>query len=99
VSDETLRLFEGVGIELEYSIVDGDNLDVRPVADELLRLVGGGYELEVELGNVAWSNELALHVIEMKTNGPAPSLAGVAARFANHVGQNLRISESQKDDE
>ncbi len=87
MSGDTLRLFEGVGIELEYCIVDGDGLAVRPVADELLRMVGGGFELEVELGDVAWSNELALHVVEMKTNGPAPSLAGLGARFQDHVGR------------
>ena len=82
---EPLHLFEAYGIELEYMIVRTDDLSVRPVADELLRLVGGGYEMEVELGPVAWSNELALHVIEMKTNGPSPSLAGLGPLFQEHV--------------
>jgi carboxylate-amine ligase len=81
----TLRLFEGIGIELEYMIVDAKSLSVRPIADELLKQVGGGYEQEVELGDVAWSNELALHVIEMKSNGPVPTLAGLAAKFQDHV--------------
>jgi gamma-glutamyl:cysteine ligase YbdK (ATP-grasp superfamily) len=76
-----LHLFEGHGIELEYMIVDRDTLDVRPIADEVLRKVGGGYEQEVERGPIAWSNELALHVIELKTNGPVPELSGVAAQF------------------
>ena len=80
-----LRLFDGFGVELEYMIVDAASLDVRPIADELLASVGGGYEMEVELGPVAWSNELALHVIEMKTNGPAESLAGLGALFQEHV--------------
>jgi carboxylate-amine ligase len=82
-----LGLFEGFGIELEYMIVDQSTLAVRPVADELLRAVGGDDETEVELGDIAWSNELALHVIEMKSNGPVPELGGLAARFQNHVGQ------------
>jgi len=82
-----LSLFEATGIELEYMIVDRETLSVRPIADELLKQVGGGYELEVELGPVAWSNELALHVIEMKTNGPVASLAGVAATFQEHVAR------------
>jgi carboxylate-amine ligase len=82
-----LRLFEGIGIELEYMIVDGESLSVRPVADELLKQVGGGYELQVELGPIAWSNELALHVIEMKCNGPVPSLSGLPALFQEHVGR------------
>jgi carboxylate-amine ligase len=81
----TLRLFEGIGIELEYMIVDAKGLSVRPIADELLKQVGGGYELQVELGDVAWSNELALHVIEMKSNGPVPTLTGLADKFQSHV--------------
>ena len=32
---------------------------------------------EVEVGDFCWSNELVLHVIEIKTNGPVGSLAGV----------------------
>jgi gamma-glutamyl:cysteine ligase YbdK (ATP-grasp superfamily) len=87
MTNPPLRLFEGIGIELEYMIVDGRGLSVRPIADELLKQVGGGYELEVELGDVAWSNELALHVIEMKSNGPVPSLTGLAARFQEHVAR------------
>lgn len=80
-----LALFEGVGIELEYMIVDSETLAVRPLADELLKQVGGGYEMEVELGEVAWSNELALHVVEIKTNGPRASLRGLDVAFQEHV--------------
>jgi gamma-glutamyl:cysteine ligase YbdK (ATP-grasp superfamily) len=82
-----LGLFEAFGVELEYMIVDADTLDVRPAADELLAAVGGGYEVEVELGPVAWSNELALHVVEIKTNGPVASLGGLGALFQEHVGR------------
>ncbi|MDH4109593.1 MAG: glutamate-cysteine ligase family protein [Gammaproteobacteria bacterium] len=82
---EPLHLFQAFGIELEYMIVSSADLSVRPIADELLKLVGGGYEMEVELGPVAWSNELALHVIEMKTNGPSPSLGGLGALFHEHT--------------
>jgi glutamate---cysteine ligase / carboxylate-amine ligase len=87
MTKQALRLFEGIGIELEYMIVDAHSLSVRPIADELLKQVGGGYELEVELGEVAWSNELALHVIEMKSNGPVASLAGLAGTFQKHVAR------------
>ena len=80
-----LHLFEATGIELEYMIVDQGTLSVRPVADELLKQAGGGYDLEVELGDVAWSNELALHVIEMKANGPVKTLRGLAENFQGHV--------------
>jgi glutamate---cysteine ligase / carboxylate-amine ligase len=80
-----LHLFEGYGIELEYMIVDRETLAVRPIADKLMAEVGGGYDREVDLGEVAWSNELALHVIEMKSNGPSKSLAGLAPKFQSNV--------------
>ena len=80
-----LHLFEGYGIELEYMIVDRETLAVRPIADKLMEQVGGGYDREVDLGEVAWSNELALHVIEMKSNGPAPKLTGLAPKFQANV--------------
>jgi gamma-glutamyl:cysteine ligase YbdK (ATP-grasp superfamily) len=93
MASSPLRLFQGIGIELEFMIVDAVSLAVRPVADELLKSVGGGYDLQVELGPVAWSNELALHVIEMKCNGPVRSLSGLGALFQEHVG---RMSELLK---
>jgi gamma-glutamyl:cysteine ligase YbdK (ATP-grasp superfamily) len=79
------HLFQVFGIELEFMIVRSDDLSVLPVADQVLHAVAGSYDSEVELGDVAWSNELALHVIEMKTNGPAPSLEPLAERFQEHV--------------
>jgi hypothetical protein len=90
MSPEVLRLFEGYGVEVEYMIVDAGTLSVRPSADELLRREGGGYDMDVELGSMAWSNELALHVIELKTNGPVASLAGLGATFQEQVGRMQR---------
>lgn len=80
-----LHLFAGYGIELEYMIVDRETLDVRPVADELIRAVMGAYVSDVERGDIGWSNELVLHVIELKTNGPAPRLDDLAAKFQQNV--------------
>lgn len=77
----TLGLFEGFGVELEYAIVDRRSLAVRPIADELLRHFAGSYTGDHDDGPISWSNELALHVIELKTNGPAASLRGVATDF------------------
>lgn len=79
------HLFEVVGVELEYMIVDRATLAVRPVADEVLKAVVGEIVSDVETGELAWSNELVLHVIELKTNGPAQSLAGLAAFFDRDV--------------
>lgn len=82
-----LHLLEGFGVELEYMIVAAGSLDVLPAADKLLYAVAGSYASEVELGAVAWSNELVLHVVEMKTNGPSPSLDPLPAAFQEHVGR------------
>ena len=82
-----LRLFEAVGIELEYAIVDAETLAVRPIADRLLEAASGRVAGEIERGPLAWSNELALHLVELKTNGPAPGLAGLAAAFAAGVAE------------
>lgn len=89
--ERVLGLFEGFGIELEYMIVDSATLAVKPCADRLLHLVGGGYELEVDRGAVLWSNELALHVIEMKSHGPALSLPALVPLFAEQVRDILDL--------
>ena len=70
-------------------IVDGATLDVRPIADALLEAERGrDRRARSSAASMAWSNELALHVIELKTNGPAPSLAGLAERFAGEVARD-----------
>jgi gamma-glutamyl:cysteine ligase YbdK (ATP-grasp superfamily) len=80
-----LGLFEGYGIELEYMLVDAESLAVLPVADQVLRAVAGVTIGEVEVGKLCWSNELVLHVIELKTNGPTASLSGLAPVFHEHL--------------
>lgn len=80
-----LHAFTGYGIELEYMIVARDTLAALPVADRLLTGPDGLPVNEIEAGELAWSNELVLHVVEFKTNGPAPSLVPLAARFAEAV--------------
>ncbi|MGW8313638.1 MAG: carboxylate-amine ligase [Desulfuromonadales bacterium] len=76
-----LHLFEGYGIELEYMIVDRDSLAVKPVTDRLLQQMAGKIVNEIEVGPLCWSNELVLHVLELKTNGPAASLVGLVDLF------------------
>ena len=87
-----LRLFQAYGVELEYMIVDAATLDVRAIADELMRDATGGGEYvgEVEAGDVSWSNELVAHVVELKTTEPATSLAGLQNAFGEQV---RRINE------
>jgi glutamate---cysteine ligase / carboxylate-amine ligase len=81
----SLGLFEGYGIELEYMIVDADTLDVSPVCDRLLAAQAGQITSDVEFDDISWSNELALHVVELKTSGPEPRLDGLSAAFDRHV--------------
>ncbi len=81
-----LHLFEGYGIEIEYMIVDGDTFRVRPVADLLLRNRRGEVVNEWCHDRLCWSNELVQHVIELKTDGPAPLLAGLDELFHRHIG-------------
>lgn len=84
--------FSGYGIEIEHMIVDAHTLEVRPIADQLLRSSGGDYELEVDRGEALWSNELALHVIEMKTAGISQDLADTRALFRREVNElNSRL--------
>ncbi len=84
---DPLHLFEGFGIELEYMITDKKTLSVAPLADELLRAASGGddYVSDVEAGAIAMSNELVLHVVELKTNGPASSLESLPAAFTEQA--------------
>ncbi|MDT8439358.1 MAG: glutamate-cysteine ligase family protein [Wenzhouxiangellaceae bacterium] len=90
-----LRAFAGYGIELEYMIVDRDTLAVRPIADRLLVDEFGRIANEVAHGELAWSNELVAHVVELKTNGPAEALAGLATRFHRDLMQINRQLESE----
>src|SRR5690606_15196529 len=79
------RAFSGYGVEIEYMIVDAQTLNVVPIADQLLDLVGGAEDMDVDRGEAAWSNELALHVIEVKTNGPCADLSAGRRVFVQQV--------------
>src|SRR5436190_440608 len=83
--NKTLHLFQGFGIELEYMIVDNDTLDVKPLCDQLLHTIAGKYVTEVNCGSISYSNELALHVVELKTTAPAGTLAHLEKDFQGHV--------------
>jgi gamma-glutamyl:cysteine ligase YbdK (ATP-grasp superfamily) len=89
---EPLRLFEGIGVELEYMIVNRQTLDVAPICDELLKAQTGHITSEFTEEDISWSNELVLHVIELKTSGPAPQLAGLSAWFDRHVKRMIELA-------
>lgn len=82
MNDYQYSAFSGYGIEIEYMIVDREHLDVCPIAD---RLLSGAEDMDVARGDAAWSNELALHVLEMKTAGPKADLSEAARIFRREV--------------
>jgi carboxylate-amine ligase len=85
MNGDRFGLFERWGVEVEYMIVDAESLDVSPIADRLLTDEQGQPVAEIEVGPLAWSNELVLHVLELKTNGPAASLHGLAPAFQDGI--------------
>ncbi|SFZ92998.1 carboxylate-amine ligase [Flaviramulus basaltis] len=79
------HLFEVFGIELEYMLVGNLDFKVKPIVDELLTLKNGSLTDDIENGNIAWSNELVAHVVELKTNGPTRDLDTLANAFHKNV--------------
>ena len=79
---ERFNLFEVHGVELEYMLVDAQTLDVRPRVDDVLAKLAGRVTSDVERGEATWSNELAAHVVELKTTAPSRSLDRLAAVFS-----------------
>ena len=80
-----IHIFQAYGVELEYMIVDRDSLKVRPITDELLHRVLGAYESDYTNGRVTWSNELVLHVVELKSTKPDNDFAGLEVAFAQNI--------------
>jgi carboxylate-amine ligase len=86
VSDHPHHIFEALGIELEYMIVDKKTLETRPISDLVLKDLNDGIETgDVEFGDAAWSNELVKHVIELKANGPSRNLDKLEETFAFEI--------------
>jgi gamma-glutamyl:cysteine ligase YbdK (ATP-grasp superfamily) len=77
------RAYEVAGLELEYSIVD-EKLRPRCGVEDLFAALSGRRTSDVELDSVGLSNELAAHVLEMKTP-PERSLVRAERRLAAGV--------------
>lgn len=77
---DLLPAFSAFGIELEYMLVDRRTLDVRPIADRLLEQACDPHGQ----GLIDCSNELVLHVLEIKNPLPGP-LAQLTAGFQQQV--------------
>lgn len=88
-----IHLFQGFGIELEYMIVDKDTLSIKSITDEVLKHELGEYGSDFENGMVTWSNELVLHVIEIKSSKPESNFNGLEHAFAENVRRINSILE------
>ena len=88
-----LHIFQAYGVELEYMIVDRNTLDIRPIADELLKEALGHLGSDFENGLVTWSNELVLHVIELKSTYPESNFNSLGSAFADNVTKINKILE------
>ncbi len=93
-SKSELHLFEAFGIELEYMIVRKDDLSVLPVTDRVIAAECGNFLNEISRGKINWSNELALHVLEFKTNGPVVTFDGLGERFNREISRVNEILSS-----
>lgn len=79
------NLFQRYGVELEYMIVDRDTLAIKPIADELLKHELGSYGSDFENGIITWSNELVLHVIELKSSKPESDFEALESGFTENI--------------
>jgi gamma-glutamyl:cysteine ligase YbdK (ATP-grasp superfamily) len=82
-----LGLGQGFGVELEYMVVDIESLDIRPVVDQLIELEVGSIVNEVEDRDIGWSNELALHVLELKNLDPTFSFERLTSGFNSEIAK------------
>jgi gamma-glutamyl:cysteine ligase YbdK (ATP-grasp superfamily) len=80
-----IHIFQGYGVELEYMLVDRDTLQIKPITDELLKHVLGSYSSDFENGMVTWSNELVLHVVELKSTKPESNFSALEIEFAENI--------------
>jgi carboxylate-amine ligase len=81
----SLHAFAGYGIELEYMIVDRHTLAVMPIADSVLFAAAGARVPDVGRGRFGWSNEIVLHLLEIKNSQPDPALEPLVAGFQAEV--------------
>jgi len=85
------QLFEVFGIELEYMLVQQGSMKINPAVDQLFTLKNGSLTSDISNGKIEWSNELVSHVVELKTNGPVPSLENLEEDFLQNIKEMNRL--------
>jgi gamma-glutamyl:cysteine ligase YbdK (ATP-grasp superfamily) len=81
----TLPAFSGYGIELEYMIVDRRTLSILPIAEKVLQRISETRASGLRCGELAWSHELVLHLIELKNVEPHNDIDALAAGFQSEI--------------
>lgn len=91
---KSFHLFEVYGIELEYMLVNKESFKVAPKVDELLSKKAGKLTSNIDNGDIAWSNELVAHVVELKTNGPSKDINALSEKFHENISEiNTLLNE------
>ncbi len=86
MSKAPYSIFSVIGLEIEYMLVDRDTLNVQPKSDQIIAaLANGALVNEVNLGEIAISNELVMHVLELKNNGPRPTTEPLGQYFQKAI--------------
>lgn len=93
-SSRRYALFSAIGIEIEYMLVDKTTLDIVPVSDIILQTIAGKLVNEASLGDINVSNELVMHVLELKNQSPAPLNAPLNKQFQQAIRQLIPLLEA-----
>ncbi len=88
------RLFEVVGLELEYPVVNAD-LAPQCLVEAAFRRYRGRPTSDIEAANVGFSNELAAHVFEIKTIRPQRSLERIERQLVRGLGRFAALLEAE----
>jgi carboxylate-amine ligase len=88
------RLFEVVGVELEYPVVDAD-LTPQCLVEAAFHKYGGRPTSDIEAANVGFSNELAAHVFEIKTIRPQRGLDRIERQLVDGLDRFAALLDSQ----
>lgn len=84
---------QGLGIELEYMLVDSVTLNVAPLADKIFTEFTGCPTNEVEGDKLNWSNELVRHVVELKNPKPVTQVRELSTAFPAEIQKLWKESE------
>ena len=80
------KIWERVGVEMEFMIVDRDTLNVLPRAEVPLGKDKDGNQLsDIEYDDIGLSNELVSHVLEFKCAHPKSTFDGLGKRFFHEI--------------